>query len=82
MSTDELREFIKSAWRRRAEALTALDALTAEVERLGEALDAIHDYHCGCAAPGSAHVCVCKPLDEFKVLRPSISHLSPSEEQS
>jgi len=57
----------------RAATIESLEAeatiLRRERDKLGQALEEVHDYHCGCARPGDLHICVCQPVVVFEVLR-------------
>ena len=46
------------------ESVNALPALLAAVE----ALEARHEFECGCDSPGTPSVCVGDPVDEYKPL--------------
>jgi hypothetical protein len=44
------------------------NALAARCDALGNALQEIHEYHCGCDRPGNPAACVAVPVEEFLVL--------------
>jgi hypothetical protein len=49
-------------------AESRLAEVEAELAATREALEAIHEYHCGCDQPGRIDVCVAQPVVVFAVL--------------